>query len=474
MLGTHDVPSNPALTVDDVLAADAWARAEAARLIEKPPMTALLYVLGVLVFVLAILASIGLHELGHMIPAKAFGGKVTQYFIGFGPTIWSRQRGETEYGIKAIPLGGYVKIVGMLPPDKEHAGKVEYDADGNRVVTVRKSNTGLFAQLISDARAAEWETITAADERPALLPDGLVEEGRRDGRRADGEPADRVLHLRRAVRDVRQPHRRGRCTPRSSKVEACVVPAAQDGRVCTAQDPVSPAQKAGLQAGDRFVSFNGTPINDWTDMQHLIRSNRNGEATIVVERDGRQVTLHTNTMVTPRPTDANDPTQLTPVGFLGVSPEVTYTTGGPIYTIEQMGGLAKQSAAGARHPAGEGVGRRPGDRRGQAPRGGQPGQRRRRRPARRRDRVRAGLPGQGQAGQPARRWSRASTSSSACSTSSRCCPLDGGHIAGALWEAPAVASPGCAAVPTPGTSTSPSSSRSRTSSPASCWSWASC
>ena len=52
----------------------------------------------------------------------------------------------------------------MLPPDKEHAGKVEYDADGNRVVTVRKSNTGLFAQLISDARAAEWETITAADE----------------------------------------------------------------------------------------------------------------------------------------------------------------------------------------------------------------------------------------------------------------------------------------------------------------------
>ena len=58
----------------------------------KPPMTALLYVLGVVVFVLAILASIGLHELGHMVPAKAFGGKVTQYFIGFGPTVWSRQR----------------------------------------------------------------------------------------------------------------------------------------------------------------------------------------------------------------------------------------------------------------------------------------------------------------------------------------------------------------------------------------------
>jgi membrane-associated protease RseP (regulator of RpoE activity) len=305
-------------------------------------MTALLYVLGVVAFVLAILASIGLHELGHMVPAKAFGGKVTQYFIGFGPTIWSRQRGETEYGMKAIPLGGYVKIVGMLPPDKEHAGKVEYDADGNRVVTVRKSNTGLFAQLISDARAAEWETITAADEdrlfyRMAWWKKVVVMAG---GPTVNlliaffifaglfatyGNPASEVLH------------------PTVSKVEACVVPAAEDGRVCTAQDPVSPAQRAGLQAGDRFVSFNGTPINDWTDMQHLIRNNRNGEATIVVERDGRQVTLHTDTMVTPRPTDVDHPTQLTPVGFLGVSPEVTYTTGGPIYTIGQMGGLARQS-----------------------------------------------------------------------------------------------------------------------------------
>ena len=51
-----------------------------------------------------------------MVPAKQFGGKVTQYFVGFGPTVWSKQRGETEYGVKAIPLGGYVKIVGMLPP----------------------------------------------------------------------------------------------------------------------------------------------------------------------------------------------------------------------------------------------------------------------------------------------------------------------------------------------------------------------
>src|SRR5215213_341938 len=306
-------------------------------------MTVLLYLLGVAAFVFAILASIGLHELGHMIPAKAFGGKVTQYFIGFGPTLWSRTKGETEYGIKAIPVGGYVKIVGMLPPDKAHAGKVEYDADGNRVVTVRKSNTGLFAQLISDARAAEWETITAADEgrlfyrmdwwkKVVVMAGGptvnlLIAFLIFAGLFATyGNPADEVLH------------------PTVSSVEACIVPAAEDGRVCTAADPISPAQKAGLREGDRFVSFNGTAVHDWADMQRLIRSNKNGAATIVVERDGREVTLRTDTTVTPRPTDLGDPTKLTPVGFLGVSPTVTYNTGGPIYTLAEMGGLARQSA----------------------------------------------------------------------------------------------------------------------------------
>ena len=120
-------------------------------------MTALYYTLGVLIFAVAIMASIGLHEFGHMIPAKKFGGKVTQYFIGFGPTVWSKQIGETEYGVKAIPLGGYVKIVGMLPPGAEDlVEETTYDEDGEAVHKVRRSNTGLFTQLISDARAAEW------------------------------------------------------------------------------------------------------------------------------------------------------------------------------------------------------------------------------------------------------------------------------------------------------------------------------
>jgi membrane-associated protease RseP (regulator of RpoE activity) len=68
-----------------------------------------MYLLGVLFVALGISVSIALHEVGHLLPAKRFGVKITQYMVGFGPTVWSRQRGETEYGLKAIPLGGYIR-----------------------------------------------------------------------------------------------------------------------------------------------------------------------------------------------------------------------------------------------------------------------------------------------------------------------------------------------------------------------------
>jgi Peptidase family M50 len=71
--------------------------------------------LGVLLFILAITVVIAIHELGHLVTAKIFKFKATQYFIGFGPTLWSTRRGETEYGVKALPVGGFVKIVGMNP-----------------------------------------------------------------------------------------------------------------------------------------------------------------------------------------------------------------------------------------------------------------------------------------------------------------------------------------------------------------------
>ena len=73
----------------------------------------MLSILGVLAFVVALLTSVMIHEAGHYLTAKKFGMKVTEFFLGFGQKIWSTQRGETEFGLKAIPAGGYCKIVGM-------------------------------------------------------------------------------------------------------------------------------------------------------------------------------------------------------------------------------------------------------------------------------------------------------------------------------------------------------------------------
>src|SRR5690625_2567244 len=82
-------------------------------------MTLVFATLGILIMVVGIAASIALHEIGHLLPAKLFNVRVTQYMIGFGPTIWSKTKGETEYGVKAFPLGGYVAMIGMYPPPEE-------------------------------------------------------------------------------------------------------------------------------------------------------------------------------------------------------------------------------------------------------------------------------------------------------------------------------------------------------------------
>ncbi|MEV7428699.1 MULTISPECIES: RIP metalloprotease [unclassified Nocardioides] len=305
-------------------------------------MTALLYLLGVVTFVVAILASIGLHELGHMIPAKRFGGKVTQYMIGFGPTVWSRKVGETEYGLKAIPLGGYVKIIGMLPPGATAvADEVTYDEHGQQVVKVRKSNTGMFTQLISDARAAEWELVQPGDDgrlfyKMAWWKKVVV---------MAGGPTVNILIAFGIYASVFGTYGNPgdvEIQPVVSSVQKCVVPAAEDGRVCTDEDPATPAVEAGLQPGDRFVSFNGTPVADWEQLQDLIRGNDDGRAEIVIERDGEQQTVVTNTTVSARPTSATDET-LQQVGFLGISPSADLVSGGIGYTLGQMGEMTKDT-----------------------------------------------------------------------------------------------------------------------------------
>src|SRR3954447_24085813 len=112
-----------------------------------------LFVVGIVVFFLGLLASIALHELGHLSFAKLFGVRTTQYMVGFGPTLWSRHRGETEYGVKWIPLGGYIRMIGMLPPRATD--------DPNKV---RSVSTGPWQALIENARDVALEEVKPGDE----------------------------------------------------------------------------------------------------------------------------------------------------------------------------------------------------------------------------------------------------------------------------------------------------------------------
>ena len=296
-------------------------------------MNALVYTAGVLVFAFGVLASIALHEVGHLYPAKKFGVKVTQYFVGFGKTVWSVKRGETEYGLKAFPLGGFVKLVGMLPPAKD-------DADG----TVRSSNTGLFTQLVSDARTAEYEHVQPGDEnrlfyRKPWWQKLIVMAGGPLVNVAIAVVLFTVLLV--GI---------GALTPTLTvaSVSDCVIPTTEQRTVCRPGDQVAPAREAGLRPGDVITSFNGTEVGSWNDLTALIRSNANGDAAIGIVRDGDAQTLQADTTVTARP-DLENPTQNVEVGFLGVGPTSTYVRQDLGTVAEVMSAYTKATVDGILH-----------------------------------------------------------------------------------------------------------------------------
>nr|BFD82364.1 site-2 protease family protein [Streptomyces sp. Xyl84] len=237
-------------------------------------MTSLMMILGIVVFVIGLLVSIAWHELGHLSTAKLFGIRVPQYMVGFGPTIFSRRKGETEYGIKAIPFGGYIRMIGMFPP-----------GDDGRV-TAR--STSPWRGMIEDARSAAYEELEPGDEKRMFYT-------RAPWKRVIVMFAGPFMNLVLAVAlflIVLMGFGISQQTTSVSSVSQCVIAQSENRDTCKKGDALSPAAAAGMRAGDRIVAFDGVRTDDWDRLSDLIRANPGKQVPIVVDRGGKDVTLH--------------------------------------------------------------------------------------------------------------------------------------------------------------------------------------
>lgn len=296
-------------------------------------MEILAFVIGVVLMVVGLAVSIALHELGHLWPAKKFGVRVGQYMIGFGPTLWSRRIGETEYGFKALPVGGYISMAGMYPPSPALR-----QAQGSRGRAGRAAG-GFFATMVQDARDANDETLHGEDDTRVFyrLPiwKRIVV--------MLGGPVMNLLFaivlfailltgigVQTATTTVA---RLSECVPTTTSTQ------------CSDSDPAAPAEAAGIQPGDTIVSIDGQPVADFAEASAIIRSSREEQLTFVVERDGAEQTIQvTPATIQTEVTAADGTTTTEEVGFVGIGPSVEYEKqpiwAGPQMAVQNVGAVA--------------------------------------------------------------------------------------------------------------------------------------
>ncbi len=273
--------------------------------------TVALYVLGVVVVALGLAVSIALHELGHLVPAKLFGVRVGQYMIGFGKTLWSWRRGETEYGIKAVPLGGYISMAGMFPPLKP-GGKA------------RTASTGFFQTMVQDARTVSADSVPEGEEHRTFynLPvwKRIII--------MSGGPFMNLVIAVVLVGVVLSGFGLQQVSTTIGSVSECLHPATSTATTCGAEDPQAPGAAGGILPGDRLVSIDGTTITDWAQATSIIQASPARELAIVVERGGSTLTLEATPALTERyvynrdgsiAKDADGRSRTQKVGMLGVT-----------------------------------------------------------------------------------------------------------------------------------------------------------
>jgi membrane-associated protease RseP (regulator of RpoE activity) len=217
----------------------------------------MMFVVGIVAFALAILISVALHECGHMWVARATGMKVRRYFVGFGPTLWSTRRGDTEYGVKAVPAGGFCDIAGMTA--------IEELAPGEHDRAMYKQKT--------------WRRTAVLLAGPGMnFVIGLV-----------------LVYTIAVVWGLPNLH-----PPTSAVIgeTACVAPEIAKGKLgtCTGSGP---AAAAGIRPGDVVVKVGDTPVASFGEMAAAVRK-QHGTVPIVIERDGTRMTTYVDVTPTKR------------------------------------------------------------------------------------------------------------------------------------------------------------------------------
>jgi membrane-associated protease RseP (regulator of RpoE activity) len=253
-------------------------------------------VLGWGIFILAVAISLTAHEAGHFLTAKAFRMKATRFFIGIGPTVWSVRRGETEYGIKAIPFGAFVKVVGMTSLD-------EVDP-ADEPQSMRRHPRWQRAIVMAGGSIMQFGLAF-------VLLAGL----------ALGIGLENYTSQLATV---------GRCVPTSVK--------AADNGTCAAHAAASPAERAGLRPGDKVVAFDGRAVSNWAQLHQDIERVPAGHAVAIgVLRGGHRLTLHAVLAAVPGAAG----------GYLGVSPQTAFQTTSPAGAAAYAGRVFDQVLVGS-------------------------------------------------------------------------------------------------------------------------------
>src|ERR1700745_2184534 len=257
--------------------------------------------IGWVIFLVALLFSAMLHKTGHFVMAKKFGMKATRYFVGFGPTLWSIRRGETEYGIKALPVGGFVKIIGMHSLDEV----------GDPADEPRSFRSHPAWQRIVVLCAGSFMHFVLAFVLIFGLALGI------------GIENDNTTQL--------------------GTISTCVAKNTTElnkGKKgsCAASDPASPAKLAGLRVGDQVTAFNGAPVSNWNQLGNDIRKAPAGsQGTITVKRDGKTLNLHAT-----RP-----PLSARHGSHLGIAPPIVSQPVNPVRAVQYAGSAFGQVIAGS-------------------------------------------------------------------------------------------------------------------------------